>query len=585
MKKLLFCIIGLSLVLILCGCNLFGNNQKKPKNPPLTEISQDGYWMVKGFKTDYKVCTCDEKDLSDTDEHIIRSDCSAHTVIRQCNLCSNFSIIDMLPIVAHSFTDRQCTVCGAYEPSEDITYELNSDGSGYTAKKIHSCPDKFLVIPDIYEGLPVTAIGEYFFRSLPDYLPVEKAVIGKNVKTIENYAFSHVRALQSVSLPEGLTTIGDGAFSGCAALVEISLPSSVTSIGQDAFAFCGSLASVNIPDGIKRIESYTFTSCKSLTQIKIPESVTVICMNAFSSSGLKSVKISKNVISIEKSAFMYCQNLEYISVANDNPCYKSIDGHLYTKDGSILITYACQNTATSFTLPAEVTVISANAFTYAIHLKSITLHDSVTAIGVGAFSECMDLESITLPSGITVIEPATFADCHKLANIHIPESVTDIGDKAFSGCYALTYIEIPKGVTSLGEYAFSRCESLKSLELPSGVTLIKSSLLQGCISLEQITFHGQITAIADNAFTSCRSLESITIPDSVIRINRFAFYNCSALKSVTIGIGVKIIDEKAFHKCDALTDVYYNGTHEQWSRIRIYYGNNLLTDATLHCND
>ena len=57
------------------------------------------------------------------------------------------------------------------------------------------------------------------------------------------------------------------------------------------------------------------------------------------------------------------------------------------------------------------------------------------------------------------------------------------------------------------------------------------------------------------------------------------------IKSVTIGNAVTGICDYAFYDCSNLTDVYYNGTFVDFSKISISYGNTPLTNAKLHCSD
>ena len=44
------------------------------------------------------------------------------------------------------------------------------------------------------------------------------------------------------------------------------------------------------------------------------------------------------------------------------------------------------------------------------------------------------------------------------------------------------------------------------------------------------------------------------------------------------------IGETAFWDCNALSDVYYEGTEEQWKAISIGGSNDSLTFATIHYN-
>ena len=87
-----------------------------------------------------------------------------------------------------------------------------------------------------------------------------------------------------------------------------------------------------------------------------------------------------------------------------------------------------------------------------------------------------------------------------------------------------------------------------------------------------------------SAFEGCSSLTNITIPDSVTSIGMAAFDGCSSLTNITIPDSVTSIDRWAFSDCSSLTDVYYKGTEEQWQGINVRYGNESLTNATIHYN-
>ncbi|MBR4032823.1 MAG: leucine-rich repeat domain-containing protein [Clostridia bacterium] len=210
---------------------------------------------------------------------------------------------------------------------------------------------------------------------------------------------------------------------------------SVTSIGYGAFANCYDLESIVIPDSVTIIGDYAFACCDVLERIVIHDSVT----------------------SIGYGAFAHCDSLTSITVDENNEYYKSIDGNLYSKDGTTLIQYAIGKTATSFTIPDSVTSIGDYAFYDCSCLTSITIPDSVTIIGDYAFTCCDVLERIVIPDSVTSIGVEAFADCSSLTSITIPDSVTSIDDGAFSWCTSLTSIIIPDSVTSIGEFAFFGC--------------------------------------------------------------------------------------------------------------------------------
>ena len=136
--------------------------------------------------------------------------------------------------------------------------------------------------------------------------------IGKNVTSIDNFAFRYCYSLASITIPDGVTSIGNFAFSNCYSLASITIPDGVTSIDNSAFSNCYSLASITIPDGVTSIGNNDFSSCYSLASITIPDGVTSIGNNAFSNChSLASITIPTGVTSIGNYAFSYCYGMRY----------------------------------------------------------------------------------------------------------------------------------------------------------------------------------------------------------------------------------------------------------------------------------
>ena len=140
-------------------------------------------------------------------------------------------------------------------------------------------------------------------------------------------------------------------------------------------------AEINVPtlspsgDVVTGISEYAFYNCTSIVSIDIPSTVR----------------------SIGKYAFLGCTSLLDFSVSSSNNSFKTVDGVLYSKDGTRLICYPAMRGKTSCVISADVTVIESGAFSGVKALKNIYYTGSAadwTAVMIGSNNEV--LESIRL---------------------------------------------------------------------------------------------------------------------------------------------------------------------------------------------
>ena len=326
------------------------------------------------------------------------------------------------------------------------------------------------------------------------------------VTTIGNRAFHNCRNLTSVTIPDSVTTIGDWAFGYCSNLTSIVVDKNnpaYQAINGNLYSKDGTVliayaigktdTSFTIPDSVTTIVDSAFYNCDNLTSVTIPNSVTTIGERAFGyCSNLTSVTIPDSVTTIGNSAFSSCDNLTSIVVNENNEAYQSINGNLYSKDGTVLIAYAIGKTDTSFTIPDSVTTIGERAFYDCSNLTSVTILDSVTTIGDSAFGWCDKLTSVMIPDSVTTIGEDAFASCANLTSVTIGDSVTTIGGYAFSWCSNLTSVMIPDSVTTIGDYAFRYCSNLTSVTIGNSVTTIGDEAFYWCTKLTSITFEGTV---------------------------------------------------------------------------------------------
>ena len=206
-----------------------------------------------------------------------------------------------------------------------INYKI-SDGEATVTLVPNKSAVTNIVIPDEYEGVPVTRIADFAAVNL-EY--AVKVTIGKNVKEIGDWAFGNSRKITefdvdennpyfcdvdgviyskdmktilfyppargiettkndkgeevktiSYTIPEGVETIRTKAFYKCYELTEITLPSTLKSIEEKAFFRC-SLKELTLPDSLTFIGKDAFSYCYDITELTIPESVTQIDEYAF----------------------------------------------------------------------------------------------------------------------------------------------------------------------------------------------------------------------------------------------------------------------------------------------------------------
>ena len=79
-------------------------------------------------------------------------------------------------------------------------------------------------------------------------------------------------------------------------------------------------------------------------------------------------------------------------------------------------------------------------------------------------------------------------------------------------------------------------------------------------------------AVVESDFSqNTGSITDIIIPSSVTAIHQGAFADCRSLERITIPRAVKKIEQGTFENCIALTDIYYEGSPEEWKEVEIVH--------------
>lgn len=240
-----------------------------------------------------------------------------------------------------------CEVCGYPSIEVDgLKFILDIDKNEYCVVGSVDTTIKTLVIPAVCKGLPVTSIDSWAFSS---YRNLESVTIPDSITYIGNNAFSICdnlkyneydnalylgnsenpylllveikdTGLTSFTTNEKTKFIHNDVFYKCSSLTSITISNGVMSIGSNAFYGCTGLTSVTLPDSITFIGNSAFSGCSNLTSITIPNRVTHIESFAFRGcSNLTSIIIPDSVTYIDYGAFKDCSNLTIYCEAESEP--------------------------------------------------------------------------------------------------------------------------------------------------------------------------------------------------------------------------------------------------------------------------
>lgn len=208
---------------------------------------------------------------------------------------------------------------------------------------------------------------------------IKKVVIGSDITSINERAFSGYSNLSEVEIPDTLTDIGFGAFYGTPFLNSLPIKNRQICLGDRLLHVDDFSGSITINQDIKHICDGAFSDNIHITSITIPE----------------------GIISIGDIAFEFC-------------------------------------TIKTMVIPDSVTSIGYGALRFCPSFETVTLSKNITRIERQTFYGCTGLKNMVIPDGVTTIEYEAFLGCDNLESIYIPSSVSFIREDAFYYCPKLT---------------------------------------------------------------------------------------------------------------------------------------------------
>lgn len=264
-------------------------------------------------------------------------------------------------------------------------------------------------------------------------------------------------------------------------------------------------------------------------------------------------EVTYTVRGITGTAFSNCPELTSITVDPNNQYYSSIDGVLFSKDGTRLL--QVPGAFTTYKVSADVTYIAPNAFFGCINLiASVEEGNEWFEVDGGVLyekdGEGNKIDILFIPSSIV--------------NLTIPEGITSFTTSTIVHCTKLETMYISSSVQEIDNYFFM-LTALESITVNEGNQTFKSS-------------DGSLLSKDGKVFLNCPCAKaSVSIPESVEEIDDFGFVNCAKLTTVNIPAAVKSIGNVSFNGCTSLESITVSAGNQYFTSA-----NGVLFDKDRH---
>lgn len=409
----------------------------------------------------------------------------------------------------------------------------------------------FYYIPESLKEIVLTGgeVGNYAFSGLKEVTQIK---LPNNLLTMGDYALNGLTNLQEIDLPESLVSFGVNLLKGASSLKEIVIPSGIKVIEEGFLNGASSLETLILPEGIEIIGAYAFSGSRTIKELVFPESLEEIKDFAFNGlSGLEVVVVPNNVVKVGEGIFNGLTRLVvYVEADQD-----SVADLWHAR-------WNASNRATYYEV-TEQTFIELNNIEYVKTDEGLVLTryigddkklvlgeidgSQLIEIGAYAFYNAVSLEIVELPESLTNINRSAFEGSTNLQVANIPLAVEVIGADAFRGTGNLVI--------------FAESENRKSGWSNSWIPSVSRPVYYNVSLDDLIDIDGSLYLIEDDKATLARYVGDLKVVKiaskvngySVTKVGSYAFSNNDGLYAVHIPISVLEIGVGAFYLIDTLT--------------------------------
>lgn len=395
----------------------------------------------------------------------------------------------------------------AIKDDQGNEYVLTDDGVGYALKYVNAGEAEDIVVPQMFNDLPVKSVMAYSFIDCDKV----KSIYVPNGIDIQNAAFYGCSHLESLSIPEMDYCVLGQLFG--TRFFEGSEKTDHDLYGSSSknYYIPISLVSVEL-NNASNLWTRCFSNCKYIESICISGSVETISTCAFGDCiALKNISLPESIKKIEPSGFAGCTSLQHIELPQN---LKTIDDFAFMGDCALI---------------------------------DIVIPDSVSSIGVSAFNGCSNLKNITIGESVSHIRNYAFAYCGNVENLYYNAK------NAYVGRQGMVFANLGNKTSGAKVYIGSSVE-----EVPDNF-LYSSSDIKECPNVSDIVFsdNNNCTIIGNYAFTHLQNLKNVVLADGITEIGEDAFWYCSSLEKIKIPKTVIKIHSSVFSNNKNLTEVEF----------------------------
>ena len=409
---------------------------------------------------------------------------------------------------------------------------------------------------------------------------ITDVVIGNDITSIGDFAFSNMKKIETIAVPSGVKTIGKHAFDGCGTIERLSLAESVESVKQGAFDNCD-ISKVSY-EGTDREHLSLCSNAQTYGGNDAFCNAEWTCSGGISDEGyLRDVywKYAENVLTVssvysgqtmDQSQGIPWEDYYVKEIIID---YDEANPKDFIYQTGYIFNY--NDVLEKVTIPSVTYHITDGTFRNCTHLKEVVFKDVVNktgfdnsrcSIGVGAFANCFSLKTIEIPDRFTLWDDyygdSAFLNCISLNEVHLPNQMEKIPSAMFAGCINLQEIDLPDSVTSFGKDSFL-CAGLTAIEFPINTS-----------------------EIGNQCFAGCKELRTIDLSKTNISKIGMAAFKDSGIKTVSLPKTIETIGNVCFNDCKELSNVVYSGSEDEWKSVGIGdYNEPLISAAFTFLNE